>query len=541
MHLRKFVANRIAPAHHRIAPVVLLLTVSIVSYACSVEAGRRDCERLNADAIFVGRVLEIKPVMHHMQDQAWSADSMQDQEWPGYSMQIAVEDSLQGNLGKEVTVETGSGGGDCGTPLPVGGRYLIFAYKDSDGQLWTGIDTTELHAGDPASAKLVENWRKLVTPGHGSLFGNVSYEAPRGYDTQGHLVAGAPGGSVANMVIRAVSADKTFTTTTTPDGRYEFSDLPNGTYEVTPALEPGQTYDKEFYSARYIKAVGDGSCERVDFPLRSITRLKGRILIPKGQQFAFIPEFSEVLVQTVAAVPVGVQKPTERTGFASPVDPDGSFDIWPIAPGDYYVGININTSPTPVSPFVPTYYPGVTDKAKARIVHIDAGETKYIEMPEPGPVQNRTVYIEAVGMDGKPLPKVRVQRENLQSPGDPTNFTLDVTLDADGSGTISVYSGIAYHLHASSLGGWRSFQCAEAVTVQAGYEPVRVRFVMDRVDGPDDRYRNGLASGLCDIAVVDDPRATAAIRALNARATTQPAAPASGPASPPAAPANNKP
>ena len=33
-----------------------------------------------------------------------------------------------------------------------------------------------------------------------------------------------------------------------------------------------------------------------------------------------------------------------------------------------------------------------------------------------------------------------------------------------------------------------------------------VRFVMDRVDGPDDRYENGLAYGLCDIAVVDDPR-----------------------------------
>ena len=456
-------------------------------------------------------------------------------------MRIEVEDSLKGNLGKEVRIETGSGGGDCGTPLPVGGRFLILATKNDDGKLWTGLDNTTELQNDTASASLVEAVRKSITFGQGSLFGKVSYEAPERYDAQGHRVADAPWEPVVNMLIRATSANKTFTTITEADGQYEFADLPNGTYTITPTLEPGQTYDKSFYAERYIKTVGDGSCAKVDFPLRPTTRLKGKVLVPKGEQFAFIPELQDVSLQTVAAVPVGLQKTNERTGFRATVDVDGNFEIWPIAPGDYYVGININSSPTPESPFVPTYYSGVTDKTKARIVHIEEGETKYVEMPEPVPAQKRTIQVQVVGADGKPLSKVRVQWEDLQHPGDVMNSAADVALDANGSGTMSVYSGITYHLHASSLGEWRKVQCAEAVTVQAGSDPISVRFVMDRVDGPDDRYRNGLASGLCDIAVVDDPRATAAIRALNSRPTNPPAAPASGPTSPPGAPANNKP
>ncbi len=520
------IASRFLPSSF--IPVVLMF--SVIAFACS-SGPIRPCERLSADAIFVGRVLETSPTNHVFDDQTW----------PGYSMRIEVEDSLKGKLGKEVRIETGSGGGDCGTPLPVGGRFLIFATKDHDGRLWTGLDNTTALENDTISASLVESVRRSITIGQATLFGKVSYEAPERYDAQGHRVAAAPWEPVVNMLIRATSASKTFTTITEADGQYQFLDLPNGTYTITPTLEPGQTYDKSFYAERYVKTIGDGSCAKVDFPLRSTARLKGKVLVPKGEQFAFIPEFDVVSLQTVAAVPVGLQKTTERTGFAATVDVDGNFEIWPIAPGDYYVGININRSPTPETPFVPTYYPGVTDKTKARVVHIEEGETKYVEMPEPVLAQKRTIQIQAVGVDGKPLSKIRVQLEDLQHPGDSMNSTADATLDANGSGTISVYSGITYHLHASSLGEWRRVQCAEAVTVQAGSDPISVRFVMDRVDGPDDRYRNGMASGLCDIAVVDDPRSTAAIRALNSRATTPPAAPASDPASPPGAPANSRP
>jgi hypothetical protein len=503
MLLRKSRLAKIASASHRISPAVVLLIFSVIGFACS-GGPVRPCERLSADAIFVGRVLETSPTSH-----VDGSDT-----WPGYSMRIEVEDSLKGKLGKEVRIETGSGGGDCGTPLPVGERFLILAFKNNDGKLWTGLDNTTQLLNDTASASLVESVRKSITVGQGSLFGRVSYDDPGHYDSQGHLVGFAAWQPVASMVIRATSANRTFATITAPDGQYEFSDLPNGTYTITPALEPGQTYDETFYTARFVKSVGDGSCAKADFGLRPTTRLKGKLLVPPGQQFA-LREADGVFLQKVAAVPVGLHKTTERSGFAATADADGSFDIWPIAPGDYYVGININVAPTPQSPFAPTYYPGVTDRAMAGVVHIKAGEITYVELPEPKPAQKRLIHIQAVGLDGKPLPKVRVQWEDLQHPGDAINSTVNVDLDSNGSGTMNVYTGINYHLHASYVGLYRTTLCAEPVTVPAGAEPAKVRFVMDRVDGPDERYKNSLAYGLCDIDVVDDAQKTAAIRALH--------------------------
>ena len=149
-------------------------------------------------------MLETSPTNHVIENDTW----------PGYSMRIEVEDSLKGKLGKEVQIETGSGGGDCGTPLPVGGRYLIFATKNQDGKLWTGLDNTTELQNDTASANLVETIRKSITFGQGSLFGKVWYESPGHYDAQGSLVGAGSWQPISKMVIRATSANETFTTIT---------------------------------------------------------------------------------------------------------------------------------------------------------------------------------------------------------------------------------------------------------------------------------------------------------------------------------------
>lgn len=123
-----------------------------LSYECTNT--ERPCEYLTSDAVFVGRVLEIVAVKHPMEKNSWT---------PGYSMRFAVEEPPKGDLGAGVTIETGGGGGDCGTPLPVGGRYLIFAYKGKSGELWTGMcsGNQEL-AKYPTAERILEQYRELV-------------------------------------------------------------------------------------------------------------------------------------------------------------------------------------------------------------------------------------------------------------------------------------------------------------------------------------------------------------------------------------------
>ena len=95
--------------------------------------------------------------------------------------------------------------------------------------------------------------------------------------------------------------------------------------------------------------MSDGSCAKADFPLRPTTRLKGKVLVPQGRTVRF-PRRSSRLLACKQLLPFrsGFRTTNERSGFrGNRADADGDFEIWPIAPGDYYVGINITTSPTP--------------------------------------------------------------------------------------------------------------------------------------------------------------------------------------------------
>jgi hypothetical protein len=473
--------------------ILVFISLSPPCFACSCRQIRSECQLLDADAIFVGKVIETVPTKHLDMDKHSS---------PGYSMRFTVEKSLRGKLGKEVTVETGWGGGDCGTPLDRGKRFLIFAVKGK-GKLWTGLCSgNQLLTNDSEIETIVAPVRKAITIGKGSLFGTVTFnKATRWEDKIGE----DPARGVPGVIVHAVSATKTATTHTANDGTYRFEDLPNGIYTITPEVQQDWAYDGHRFPRQFERIVFDGSCRDLDVRLHPSTRLKGQVTTKPGRVFGFIPEFGYVVLLKVVATPISLQNTNEHNGTGVYTDESGHFDVWPIPPGDYYVGINITSSPTPTSPYTPTYYPGVTDKKAARVVHIDEGETKYIKFPLPDFAQKRVVHFVAIGLDGKPLRKVRVQWEDLQHPGDAIN-TVDVDLDANGSGAMNVYSGFTYHLHASYVWLYRTTWCAEPVLVPAGSEPVNVRFVMDRSDSMDERFAIGRNYSTCDIVAVDNAR-----------------------------------
>lgn len=135
-------------------------------FACSCVGPQRPCENLRHDAVFAGRVVETVPTRHQ-------ADK-QDSWYAGYSMRFAVDEAFRGSLGTEVMIETGTGGGDCGTPLKPGDKYLIFAYRTEKGELWTGLCNGNQRLTDnPEAEKILELFRTLTKEDTGTIFGAV--------------------------------------------------------------------------------------------------------------------------------------------------------------------------------------------------------------------------------------------------------------------------------------------------------------------------------------------------------------------------------
>jgi hypothetical protein len=175
-------------------------------------------------------------------------------------MRFAVDESLHGKLGNEVTIETGIGGGDCGTPLPPGGKFLIFAYKERDGSLWTGLcEENKKLSGDPSDEQIVAEYQALLKKNTVNISGVVGY----GKRVQGDIRVDS---SAAGMAVHANSEKFTAVTKTAKDGTYEFDDLPNGKYSVTPEVVAGFDFSHE-YEDYYHPDIRDGQCARIDFLL----------------------------------------------------------------------------------------------------------------------------------------------------------------------------------------------------------------------------------------------------------------------------------
>ena len=72
----------------------------------------------------------------------------------GFEITFEVSSVWKGPVKKRLTVFTGRGGGDCGIPFAVGGRYLVYADSSAGTLLYTSIWTrTNLLAS--ASSDLV--------------------------------------------------------------------------------------------------------------------------------------------------------------------------------------------------------------------------------------------------------------------------------------------------------------------------------------------------------------------------------------------------
>ncbi|MBX3295443.1 MAG: hypothetical protein KF762_07005 [Acidobacteria bacterium] len=111
--------------------MISILTLSQVIFACTCEItpGNISLRKVVRDAkirssvVFSGEVLEISNLTNRY----------------GVKVAFRVESVWKGKKLEEVVVFTGKGGGDCGYPFVIGGKYLVYALQSRDGILTTNI------------------------------------------------------------------------------------------------------------------------------------------------------------------------------------------------------------------------------------------------------------------------------------------------------------------------------------------------------------------------------------------------------------------
>lgn len=202
---------------------------------------------------------------------------------------------------------------------------------------------------------------------------------------KGQVMAAGTGSPVRRAQVRAFSMEGGGGVTNTDnEGRFEIKELPSGRYNVTAtkggfvqgsfgqrrAGEPGTPLD-----------LGDGqTAEKVNFVLSRGGVISGRIVDDGGEPVSGTQVMAmrfQFMSGARRLVPGGGEGSNDRT------DDQGSFRLYGLPPGEYYVsasnrsGMNMvmpGVTSTEADGFAPTYYPGTPNLAEASRVPLKAGQ-----------------------------------------------------------------------------------------------------------------------------------------------------------------------
>jgi hypothetical protein len=256
-------------------------------------------------------------------------------------VQIRVTEAFRGIEEQEVEFITGFS--SCNFNFKENRSYLIYADREKGShQLTTGgcygnasIET----AGEELS------YLRGLKAGtvHSKVFGFVTGD-PWDNGTFGHVTK-----PVADVPIVIRSEGKSWHVPTDQEGAYEFTGLPSGAYEISAALPnaaPGHAYRRFDLTS--------GACLREDFLAIRTGSISGRLIGANGNPVV------GVTIDIDAIPPTPQPKPL----LSVMTDEKGIFAHTLLEAGDYVLEVKVLSS----------YYPGVTDRATAQVIHLDPGQ-----------------------------------------------------------------------------------------------------------------------------------------------------------------------
>jgi hypothetical protein len=379
-----------------------------------------------SDAIFVGTVVDVEGQARYI---------------------FSVSEAFAGTTGGEAVVYSDLPG-FCDSPhFEKGKKYLVYAYLASDTTLHATVcGRTQLASraeillrqlraakGRKSIASLYGVLRRTQQPYIGIW--RQDYEQP-----------------VANTTVRLRSkTGKVFTTRTDDSGGYAFYNLPQGVYEVAADLPQhlgvAQTILSDPPPPVTLPAQ---SCYQYDIEAMPQTRITGHLVGPDG---SFVQGGVELFAEDIYAQQKG------KKGWWEYAKGDKGFRFDHVAPGNYILVFNASDRIAPDAPYPRMFYPGVTDVARAAVIHVVESDQQInadIHLPQPRDTRKMSVRLIWQGIKNTDFLMVHANG----SEGRATNADQI----APDHYELTLLTGVKYEIYASQICGYRVTENSSAPT-----------------------------------------------------------------------------
>lgn len=421
-------------ARHTLLVVVILLAGTRIADACSC-ASMPPCQRFwTADAVFTGVVTNV----------TWSEDKKQRLS----QTTLVAERGFRGASGQVVLTGAFT---SCHYNFIVGQRYLVYAYRNADGTLGAGTCSgTKLLTDADEDLDYAE---QLPPPGSGGrIFGRVRRIEQDLLDRRNSRDK-YPAGVAITL---RDSSGAALELRTDAQGDFEAVGLKPDKYSVS--MDAPATA-RVYYHPTTIE-LKDRACVPVSVAYQADGRIAGRIVDANG-----LPA-GKVSVSTFPSKFTAKKEYPEVSMQTKITDVDGRYEIGPLPPGEYQIGVNVEWPARLESPYPPTYFPGVVTRAQAETITLREGEMRRANFVLPQKLARITVSGTVVFPDGTPAPNVDVHLVAGTVSGISTART-----DASGSFALTGLSESTYSVRASFSTSPENYGSAET-TISIGDEPV---------------------------------------------------------------------
>lgn len=417
--------------------LVTMLVLFSSANGCTCAGGETPCQAFgSSSAVFVGTVTGVRTAKQPQPRNAEELESLRRAEidWTPRTFTFSVELGFLGVDGTEVEVATGRGGGDCGYDFKSGKRYLVYAYRSTQGnRLATSIcSRTRTYETADEDIKFLGTLPSLSAGV--TIYGEIKRQL--------HSVKGGGSktvGQVAEAALVVEGENERKEVRTDAQGRYRVSGLRPGKYKVTLSLPE----ELMVHRPEQEVTITDRGCASVNYFVTDNGRISGRVFDAEGQPAP------KVLMALIDVDGQDIERDYSKLERA---DQDGRYSFTAVPPGRYLLAVNVIRFPQPDDPtnaYPRTYYPGVAQASQAAIISLGAGE-KLTERDLRLPQRRSSSVIKGTVMwaDGTPVAKAGISFRDVTYHDSRMNHGAQT--DELGRFTINSYEGQTLVIEARS-------------------------------------------------------------------------------------------